>query len=103
MMFHLCERLGFPHPDYLYPYLSAQQLDDWLHLSHTVGFRDDIQYGFLIALLRNIHRGKGQPSVKPQDVMPYHRTPPASPETIRSIARNASRRSKQMTKDKQFK
>lgn len=25
----LCEALGYPHPDYLLPYLTAEHLTDW--------------------------------------------------------------------------
>lgn len=28
-MFTLCKELKFPHPDYLLPYLTAEQLSDW--------------------------------------------------------------------------
>ncbi len=67
--FRLCEHLkGFPHPDYLLPYLSARQFLDWWIYFKRAGRpgidRNDILFGIIAAAItkRNL-----------TDLMPYYR------------------------------
>ena len=85
-MFRLCEKWGarFPHPDYLYAYLSAEQLDDWQHYSDVHRFRDDIHWGMLFSLLININRAPNSRPTRPEEVMPYHVRKPISADTLRA-------------------
>lgn len=76
-MYNLCLSLGFPHPDYLYPYLSGKQLLDWQAFAAQRGLgveRDDIHWGMLLSMFFNVNRDGGSP--KPaEDFMPYrHRS-----------------------------
>lgn len=67
MLFRLCEIVGFPHPDYLAPYLSSSQLLDWQTYSTQYGFRQDIQWGLLTQVTASAWGGK----VGLDEVMPY--------------------------------
>lgn len=73
-IFKLADRLGFPHPDYLLPFLSARQLTDWERYAATVGIgpeRDDIHWGLLTSTLVNVNRAANSSPAQPKDFMPY--------------------------------
>lgn len=73
-MYHLSLRLGFPHPDYLLPYLSAGQLLDWQRYAAQFGAsisRDDIHWGMLLSMMFNANRGNGVSPKPATDFMPY--------------------------------
>lgn len=68
----MCGYLGFwPHPDYLYRFLSARQLAGWSDYAKTVGTiglaRDDIHWGMLGSTIASVNGNQAQP----QDFMPY--------------------------------
>lgn len=66
--------LGFPHWDYLEPWLSAAQLEDWLcWLRHFQPFatRDDWAWGLLLAMTHNQWCERDE-ALPPVDFMPYH-------------------------------
>jgi hypothetical protein len=65
-------QLGFPHPDYLLPYLSARQLLEWQTYAGQYGMvrRDDVHWGMLLAMFYNAHRGRGE-AKEPADFMVY--------------------------------
>ena len=75
MVYHLSLRLGFPHPDYLLPYLSAGQLLDWQRYAEQYGVsiaRDDIHWGMLLSMFFNANRGEGSQPKPATDFMPYY-------------------------------
>ena len=61
--FRLCEHLGYPHPDYLLSYLSAEQFLDWFDYCQATGFfghdRNDIYLATLISQVTNPNLKKG--------------------------------------------
>ena len=70
---HLCLRLGLPHPDYLYPLLTARQLLDWQRFDaqHGLGIdREDVQWGMLLSMFFNVNRSGGEPKAA-EEFMPY--------------------------------
>ncbi len=72
-MLTLSNSLGFPHPDYLLPYLSAKQLDDqllWMKKYHPFPDRDDIMWGTLLSMFHNVHCEKAD-ALSPADFIPY--------------------------------
>lgn len=72
--FHLALRLGFPHPDYLLPHLSAKQLLDWQRYAGQFGLgvdRDDIHWGMLLSMYYNTNRAKDSPPKTATEFMPY--------------------------------
>jgi hypothetical protein len=76
-MYNLCLCLGFPHPDYLYPYLSGKQLLDWQDFAAQFGFgvdRDDIHWGMLLSMFFNVNRDGGPPK-DATEFMPYRQEP----------------------------
>lgn len=73
LLFNLCLSLGFPHPDYLYPYLSGRQLLEWQDFAAQYGFgidRDDIHWGMLLSMFFNVNREDGPPK-DATEFMPY--------------------------------
>jgi len=69
-------RLGLPHPDYLFPLLTAKQWLDWQQFDaeHGLGIdREDIQWGMLMSMFYNVNRSGGAFKTA-EDFMPY-RTP----------------------------
>lgn len=93
----MCLRLGFPHPEYLYPYLSAGQLLDWQHFAEENGLgidRDDIHWGMLMSMFFNVNRAEGTSAKPATDFMPYHKVDEAAEdaafiERIRGMVRRA--------------
>lgn len=76
LLFDLCLRLGFPHPDYLLPYLDAGQLDDWSRFDaqRVLAFdRDDRLWAESRADYINAHLPAGETPVRWQEVAPYFR------------------------------
>ena len=76
----MCEHLGFPHPDYLLPLLTAEQFADWLEYEGITGplghARDDIHYGQIASVSYNSMLSKSSKALSPTDFMPYHEEPP---------------------------
>ena len=65
--------LGFPHPDYLLPYLTARQLDDWLlwmRKYYPFPDRDDPLWGMSMAIAHNAWCDPCD-AKRPTDFMPY--------------------------------
>ena len=73
-LFSLALHLGYPHPDYLLPYLSASQLNDWLafHNQHNLSIdRTDVFDSTLLAMTFNINRGEHRPA-NATDFIPWY-------------------------------
>lgn len=73
LAYHLCLRLGFPHPDYLYPWLSGGQFIGWQNFAAQFGLgidRDDIHWGMLLSMFFNVNREGGPPKTA-EEFMPY--------------------------------
>lgn len=81
----LCARLGYPHPDYLLPWLSSSQLNDWIsfHQGHNLSIdRDDSFWSVFLAMYHNVHADKRK---YPTDFIPWHTpdTPELSVDDLR--------------------
>lgn len=74
--FHLCLRLGVPHPDHLYELLTARQLEDWyrFHAQHCVSVgRDDPFWAVHLAMYHNAH---SKDEMRAKDFMLYNEDEP---------------------------
>ena len=82
----LCEHLGWPHPDYLLLYLSAEQFTDWMEYEAETGplghARDDAHFGIMASVFNNRMRGKSEAAQKPEIFMPYYNPPPETEEEL---------------------
>lgn len=75
--------MGYPHPDYLVPLLTAKQLGDWLAFYRLEGDREnraELRSGTLCALLAEINRdsAKRPEPFQPRDFMNYIDVEPES-------------------------
>lgn len=55
--------MGFPHPDYLLPLLSARQYADWCRYDSQFGVcldREDIYHAMALSMMYNVHRESGE-------------------------------------------
>jgi hypothetical protein len=71
----LCLRLGYPHPDYLTPYLSASQLTDWIAFNklHNLHYnRDDAFWTQHLAMYYAAHLPKGESAKTPDEFVPWY-------------------------------
>ena len=90
----LCEITGDPHPDYLMPKLTAKQLNDWQQYEKQCGYRDDILWGMLMALIANVNRSKDADVLQAEDFMPYYDKPIPEPEETADKVKNMFARMK---------
>ena len=88
----MCEVTGHAHPDYLLPFLSAEQLLDWSRYEKQYGFRDDIHWGLLCCLIANQWIKKGDPPHRPEEFMPYYSPEPIDAATLRDRLRGIHKR-----------
>lgn len=82
-MLTLSQLLGFPHYDYLLPYLSAKQLHEWrLWLRHYVptANRNDPFWATLLSMYHNCHTDKAD-HLPPERFM-LHNQPEEDPEQV---------------------
>ena len=77
--------LGLPHPDYLLPFLSAQQFIEWETFAVANGLgvaRSDIYWGMFLSMYFNCHLPEHSAPMGPEDFMVYgeRQEPPSEDE-----------------------
>jgi hypothetical protein len=75
LLFRLALKLGYPHPRYLAPLLSAQDLTEWAAFERLEPFGDhfhELMHGINTAAVVNAarHAKPGTPPAEPDDFMP---------------------------------
>jgi hypothetical protein len=86
VIYSLCLQLGFPHPDYLYPFLSSSQVNDWLefHKTHNIHFdRSDTFHSQLLAMFFNAHKPENHKALTPLDFVPWREQPELTPDELK--------------------
>lgn len=79
LLHNLCLCTGHAHPDYLLPYLTAEQFLDWGLFARQVGFgvgRDDAYWSMLLSMFYNAHRSEKASAQQPSDFMLYSEPEP---------------------------
>lgn len=73
--YHLCLKLGLPHPDYLDEVLTAGQYLDWQRYAGQFGIspdRDDVYWGVHLSMYANAHLKEGYSPRAPAEFMFYN-------------------------------
>jgi hypothetical protein len=84
----VCDRLGLPHPDYLWELLTWQQWQDWRERWFACpwgDYRDDLRMEFFgLRLMASWFGSEGRDELKP--VYPYvEKRKHLSPEQLKAI------------------
>lgn len=60
MLFDMCREMGFPHPDYLLPYLNSRQLKEWQLVNQRRPFTKEVELYMLARLTAMVAASTGQ-------------------------------------------